>query len=108
MNYIDDGNPFTEYVAPDLMRMNAIWLANPVTQGDGTRSVRITPNTDLRIVDGEIVDCEHDDNGDYILAPTHRVIDCYGTSDSTDLEIYIHELDKDGGEIIGKITTLKL
>lgn len=69
-----------------VMTLAAIWFEDGVVTGLGKKERRISKGTMLRIYDGEIVDVTSN------TTPTHLVIDCKGTVDSSLLYFTLQDL----------------
>ncbi len=69
-----------------VMTMAAIWFEDGIVTGSGKKERRISKGTMLRIYDGEIVDVTSS------TTPTHLVIDCKGTVDSSLLYFTLQDL----------------
>lgn len=65
-----------------LYELNSIQMTRTVITGEG-RTAFLSPGMTIRVVDNEVVDCPE---------PTHKIIGCHGTINSSQLYFVLTDL----------------
>lgn len=66
-----------------LYELNAIWMDRKVMSGEGVCTHRLSKDMTVKVKDGGIVDCPE---------PTHKIIGCLGTINSSELYFVLTDL----------------